>query len=300
MHPDVEASHSPINEGSRSPPVPPSPRTRPTPIVPRPDKLAIRAPIHKPRTGVKPAPRRSFHGGRGQGYTREEVQSLLDVVEEYLPLGPDDWEYVRRVHEQKYQDMNRDADSVRRKFASLHRTKLTSTDSSCPPEVYRAKSIRSLIIEKANNTEGHDVELVDAVGASENGVLEKNRASDDNVMSEEMNLKRRSVNSPRATSIQRHPVGVNDTFGDLIALMRLQMMQEQRRRDQDARRREAEREEQRVRWEQERAERAEDRKEQRERWHRETERHNRMMEMLMLAIVGRKIMRRVMGVRREF
>ena len=63
-------------------------------------------------------------GGRKAGlgnYGRDETKFLLDTLEGILPIGPDEWQEATDIHSAAYP--GRDVESIRRKFATLHRKK---------------------------------------------------------------------------------------------------------------------------------------------------------------------------------
>mmetsp|Transcript_52916 Transcript_52916/g.154177 ORF Transcript_52916/g.154177 Transcript_52916/m.154177 type:complete len:344 (-) Transcript_52916:27-1058(-) len=92
---------------------------------------------------------RSNKGSRGGNFTRDEIDSLLDSVEEVMPIGMDEWALVERRHMASYPDRNRTKESLRRKFQLLYLSKQPTGRPECPPEVRRAKSLQYAIREKA-------------------------------------------------------------------------------------------------------------------------------------------------------
>ena len=64
-------------------------------------------------------------GGRKPGagnYSKDEVMNLLGIMDEILPIGQEEWETVVERHSKDYP--GRDVDSVRRKFATMHRKEI--------------------------------------------------------------------------------------------------------------------------------------------------------------------------------
>ena len=89
---------------------------------------------------------------KNQGYSNyssTEVKSFLDVLEDKLPIGPDQWQEVADLHEQNG-FKHRDAYSLRRKFNTLHKKTCPTGDPDMPNDVRQAKSIKYMIGEKAN------------------------------------------------------------------------------------------------------------------------------------------------------
>ncbi|KAG9399158.1 hypothetical protein AC1031_012120 [Aphanomyces cochlioides] len=96
--------------------------------------------------------------GRGSGFTKSEVESLLELLETYLPLCTTEWEAVLKKHEQRYPAQNRTVDSIRRKFANLYRAAIPTGDPLIPHEVRRAKTIRSKMNERAAMGDGSEID----------------------------------------------------------------------------------------------------------------------------------------------
>jgi len=57
---------------------------------------------------------------RGANFSREELDSFLDSVEDILPLSTTQWESVVETHLARYPDKGRTVDSLKRKFKELH------------------------------------------------------------------------------------------------------------------------------------------------------------------------------------
>jgi hypothetical protein len=93
---------------------------------------------------------------QGAGVSHKEVGSLLDVIEEVLPLGQGEWDTVERQHHSMYPDAGRTRDALKQKFAKLHLKKIPTGDQNCPPEVRRAKSIYKEMKKKADFSDGEE------------------------------------------------------------------------------------------------------------------------------------------------
>jgi len=83
---------------------------------------------------------------RGMNYTPCEVDFLLDLVEEHLPLGGQMWEQVLNEHNSAFPQTSRDLASIKKKFQDLHKKKVPTGDPSIPPDVLRAKRIHQKIL----------------------------------------------------------------------------------------------------------------------------------------------------------
>jgi hypothetical protein len=101
---------------------------------------------------------------RGAGFGRDEVSCFLDAIEKHLPISPNEWDMVEIHHAKYYPDSARTKDSLKRKFLTLHRTKIPTGDPNCPIEVRRAKRIYE---EMKKKTELSDAETDDEDDAEE-------------------------------------------------------------------------------------------------------------------------------------
>ena len=96
---------------------------------------------------LKPPPLKSQRKGRSN-YIHDETMALLDILERRLPIGPEEWDVVSDEHALNFP--KRSVDSIRRKFAGLHRRQPGTGNPNCPPEVEQAKRIKHLIGARAN------------------------------------------------------------------------------------------------------------------------------------------------------
>ena len=82
---------------------------------------------------------------RDIGYSRSEVDKLLDIIEDELPYSGDDWDCVQGRHAKACCNTNSEienkcpVDNLKRKFSSLYNNKKPTGDPNCPPEVSHAK-----------------------------------------------------------------------------------------------------------------------------------------------------------------
>ena len=90
---------------------------------------------------------------RGANFSREELDSFLDSVEDILPLSTTQWESVVEIHSARYPDKGRTVDSLKRKFKELHIKRIPTRDPHCPPAVRRAKQLRNAIIEMMDGSD---------------------------------------------------------------------------------------------------------------------------------------------------
>jgi hypothetical protein len=96
----------------------------------------------RPGGGKKPA-----GGKRGKNFSPTEVKLLLDLIEEKLPLGSQEYETLIEPEYNKAvsPDRSRSAEDLRNKFKKLRNVKKPTGDPSCPEEVKRAKRIHRKI-----------------------------------------------------------------------------------------------------------------------------------------------------------
>lgn len=118
---------------------------------------------------------------RGVGFNANEISILLDAVEEYLPIGQNDWEMVERMHSCYYPQSGRTKESLKRKFIQLYLTKIPTGDPKCPDDVRRAKHLLEEIKKRSDLSDGEgggddayegngdDSEEEDEGGADETG-----------------------------------------------------------------------------------------------------------------------------------
>lgn len=91
---------------------------------------------------------------RGKGFSKGEIDHLLEIIEDICPIGPGPWERVAERHILLYPNLDRTKDSLRKKFASLYNNKIPTGDPRCPANVRKAKHIYRAIQEKMELTDG--------------------------------------------------------------------------------------------------------------------------------------------------
>ena len=102
--------------------------------------------------------------GRGTNFTREEIDSFLDIVEEVLPLSSTQWERVAETHSARYPEKGRNVDSLKRKFKELYGKNIPIEDTNCPPAVCRAKRLRYTILELMDESDLNSINGMDKDG----------------------------------------------------------------------------------------------------------------------------------------
>jgi hypothetical protein len=94
---------------------------------------------------------------RGQGFFSEyELDCLLDTLDKHMSIGKEEWDHVESERSSMYPKQGRNTDSLRRKFSSLYRKKMSTGDPNCPLPVRRGKRIHVAINQKAELSDGCD------------------------------------------------------------------------------------------------------------------------------------------------
>ncbi|ETL84226.1 hypothetical protein L917_15914 [Phytophthora nicotianae] len=91
-------------------------------------------------------------------YTMNEIDRLLDLVEQALPLGRDEWERLGANYNagRSRGSPEREFESLRRKFKVLYSTRKPTGMPDMPPHIKRAKELKKAIDGKANVVELDD------------------------------------------------------------------------------------------------------------------------------------------------
>jgi hypothetical protein len=107
---------------------------------------------------------------RGSKYLQDEIDSFLNLLEDNLPIGPQEWDDITEAHNNIVVSKNRDSSSLRRKFNELVQSKKPTGDPFCPPHIRRAKQIYKMILAKSESggTMLEDEEIGFDVGADDN------------------------------------------------------------------------------------------------------------------------------------
>lgn len=106
--------------------------------------------------------RRGGRVGSCPRFSIGDMEAIMDVIEQILPLGPGKWEQVADTHVTLYQEAKRDVSSLRCNFQSLYNLQVPTGNPQCPPHVRHAKRACVRIEERANLTylaEGSEADL---------------------------------------------------------------------------------------------------------------------------------------------
>lgn len=226
---------------------------------------------------------------------------MLDSIERYLPLCKEEWDAVLQLHNQQFKDFNRTTDSLKRKFSSMHRKKMPTGDPLMTDDVRRAKHLRHNMTDRADMGVAEDAEEVvesfmpscsDTPGTESDmaGVEAPSSTENDDVMeAQSVPVASLLPDSPENDTPSPRPLinrrsGGNqrpDGSSDIFAIMKANLMQEHKRREDEAKRREEERTDERLR-------REDERREDKLFRDQETKRQERFMEMMMMVMTQRQ------------
>ncbi|KAG6808002.1 hypothetical protein H0H92_005725 [Tricholoma furcatifolium] len=107
-------------------------------------------------------------GGRSSGvanYSGDDIDMLLDIVEERLPIGGNSWNSCANEFCDWAKENGRPIRTVKSleaKYKQLVKTSKPTGDAECPPHVERAHQIENAINEKAGTRDLDDADIVDA------------------------------------------------------------------------------------------------------------------------------------------
>jgi hypothetical protein len=82
---------------------------------------------------------------RGCGFSESEVACLLEIIEEILPIGWNEWDRVTECHCLNNPEYSWTSKSLKHKFPALYNHKKPTGDPTCPPYMQNAKQILELI-----------------------------------------------------------------------------------------------------------------------------------------------------------
>lgn len=223
-------------------------------------------------------------GTRGAGFSAQEIDALLRLLRERLPLSKEEWEDAARVHIERFPDLDRTVDALRRKFARLHRMRPDDGNvASLPRDAQAAKAVLEAMTRRAGTTadSGAYAALLDRNDADESDDNADDVSNDDSYRVEPSAPATEQVMEPirplEASEVPQQAAVVchqcrqlqqqqpRTEYDDVMAMLRLSMLQMQQQREQDAADRRRREEQERVRREEERRRREEDRAADKER-----------------------------------
>lgn len=89
-------------------------------------------------------------GGGGNLFSMEEVDTMLEILEAVLPLWCDEWESVTKIHQERFPDIGRTTEYLKRNFMASYRKRMPTGDPHIPPKVLKAKEIRRMLTNKSD------------------------------------------------------------------------------------------------------------------------------------------------------
>jgi hypothetical protein len=119
---------------------------------------------------------------KGRHWKDQEVKLLLNIVEETLPRGQQEWlTVVTEYNQRRIAWMaERDEEQIRNKFKALRNTKKPTGDPTCPPNIRRAKQLMHLIERRCSVTTMDDSDSDGEVGdVGEVGEVGRRGSEDD-------------------------------------------------------------------------------------------------------------------------
>ena len=149
---------------------------------------------------------------KGTNYSLDEIDSLLDLIEDELPISATLWENIQKSHLSRYPDQRRGVDSIKRKFKELYSKRVKTGDPNCPQEVRRAKRLRHQIVESMNASDLNTVVAGSEEQGSESGDDASSLGEHDNVGSDVVVAHR-----PRRSSAEVDDEEEEEDDTDLIA-----------------------------------------------------------------------------------
>jgi hypothetical protein len=115
---------------------------------------ALRGPrAQVPKAAVRPKGSKNFGN--------DELNSLLELIEKMLPTGSEFWDLVCELHRERYENMNRNAVSIKKKFYKLANEKPGTGNPTISAITLKAKQIKEAINVKAGVTDADVSEFFD-------------------------------------------------------------------------------------------------------------------------------------------
>lgn len=188
-----------------------------------------------------------------------------------------------RKHQAQFPQQDRTVDSLKRKFAVLHRKRIPTGDPAMPEDTRRAKHIRFKMHDRADLGEGDDINADEFFNEVDNEEPCLPTADGEENISEQPSLSgppqtsSGSITEPRPLVHRR--VGARHTKGehdDLMSILKAQIIQDGIRREEEKERREQDRKEREQEHRMERERRAED-----------ARRHDQIMQMVMMMMMSK-------------
>lgn len=170
---------------------------------------------------------------RGQGYGTEETLFLCYTVLDIIPIGPNEWDEVTKIHLDEFPDQDRDKESLRRKFSKLANAKVPTGDPNCPEEVRLAKRAMREIEDKMESTEEIEEEELGFNNTEEDieeeeDVASKSVAARATLTSPSPSVRKRRGRPPNIPSQSPH----GSSMENMVGMMMQKMMHDSERQEE--------------------------------------------------------------------
>jgi hypothetical protein len=93
-------------------------------------------------------------GKRGFKLTTNELESLAESIEEFVPISSTEWERVWNEHISIHPHRNRTAKSLKCKFQEMARAKIPTGDPECQRHIRIAKQAHYSIVKATDGSTG--------------------------------------------------------------------------------------------------------------------------------------------------
>ena len=91
---------------------------------------------------------------RGTNFSNSEIDILLNIINDVLPIGTEEWKEVETLHRQNDPQHDRSRETVNGKFRQLYSTRPDTGNRTIPEAVWKAKNILEDIKSKQNVSDG--------------------------------------------------------------------------------------------------------------------------------------------------
>jgi hypothetical protein len=95
-------------------------------------------------------------GKRGPAIDANDLEYMLELIGEILPIGGMEWDIVVNRHKRDFPDKFRSKETINKKFAQLKDTKASTSTSFIPTEVEKAKNVWQDVLAKMGGDEVGD------------------------------------------------------------------------------------------------------------------------------------------------
>ena len=94
---------------------------------------------------------------KGFNFRQKEIDCLLDLIDEMLPISGKEWEELAMRHNSFFPEHDRNAESLKRKFYSIAKKGPPTGSPNCPEYVRYAKAIMNKIAIETDGSTGSGV-----------------------------------------------------------------------------------------------------------------------------------------------